>query len=60
VLLWFHGTIFSAWIVLFVAESASFLSILWFDMIIFGACMALAIYFRKRPEYHRRLVFMAS
>lgn len=30
------------------------------DMIIFGACMALAIYFRKRPEYHRRLVFMAS
>jgi len=39
---------------------ASFLSILWGDMIIFGACMALAIYFRKRPEYHRRLVFMAS
>jgi len=39
---------------------ASFLSILWCDMIIFGACMALAIYFRKRPEYHRRLVFMAS
>ncbi len=38
----------------------SFLSILWADMIIFGACMALAIYFRKRPEYHRRLVFMAS
>ena len=22
--------------------------------------MALAIYFRKRPEYHRRLVFLAS
>jgi len=39
---------------------ASFLSILWGDMIIFGACMVLAIYFRKRPEYHRRLVFMAS
>ena len=39
---------------------ASFLSILWCDMIIFGACMALAIYFRKRPDYHRRLVFMAS
>jgi hypothetical protein len=29
-------------------------------MIIFGACMALAIYFLKRPEYHRRLIFMAS
>ena len=39
---------------------ASFLAILWGDMIIFGACMALAIYFRKRPEYHRRLVFLAS
>lgn len=39
---------------------ASFLSILWADLIIFGGCMALAIYFRKRPEYHRRLVFMAS
>jgi len=108
-LLWFHAAAFSAWIVLFIAQSAlvrvrkvsvhrtlgwfgaelaatmfvsgvivsvvmlrldmaalhrkniaSFLSVLWCDMIIFGACMALAIYFRKRPEYHRRLVFMAS
>jgi hypothetical protein len=108
-LLWFHGAVFSAWMVLFIAQSAlvrvrkvsvhralgwfgaalaasivisgfmvsvvmlrfdmtvlhrknvaSFLSVLWCDMIIFGACMALAIYFRKRPEYHRRLVFMAS
>jgi FtsH-binding integral membrane protein len=107
-LLWFHAAAFSAWIALFVAQSAlvrvrkvsvhrtlgwfgaalaatmvvsgfivsvvmirfeiivlrrsvaSFLSILWVDMIIFGACMALAIYFRKRPEYHRRLVFMAT
>lgn len=39
---------------------ASFLSILWFDMIIFGTCIALAIYSRKLPEYHRRLVFMGS
>jgi hypothetical protein len=109
VLLWFHGVAFSAWIVLFIAQSAlvrvhrvsvhrtlgwigaalaaamvasgfvvsvvmirfdvtvlnlknvvRFLPILWCDMFIFGACMALAIYFRKRPEYHRRLVFMAS
>ena len=108
-LLWFHAAAFSAWIVLFIAQSAlvrvrkvnvhrtlgwfgaalaatmvasgfvvsvvmlrldmtvlhrkniaSFLSVLWCDMIIFGACMALAIYFRKRPEYHRRLVFMAT
>ena len=108
-LLWFHGAVFSTWIVFFIAQSAlvrvrkvsvhralgwfgavlasimvvsgfivsvvmlrfdvtvlhrksvaPFLSVLWCDMIIFGACMALAIYFRKRPEYHRRLVFMAS
>jgi uncharacterized membrane protein len=108
-LLWVHGVIFSAWTVLFIAQSAlvrvrkvsvhralgwlgaalaatmvvsgfivsvvlvrfdvtvlhlksaaPFLSVLWCDMIIFGACMALAVYFRKRPEYHRRLVFMAS
>ena len=108
-LLWFHGAVFSAWIVLFIAQAAlvrvrkvkihrtlgwfgaalaagmtvsgfivsvvmlrfestvlhranaaAFLSILWADMIIFGACMALAIYFRKRPEFHRRLVFLAS
>ena len=108
-LLWFHGAVFSAWTVLFIAQSAlvrfrkvtvhramgwfgaalaaamvvsgfivstvmlrfditvlhrkavaPFLSILWCDMIIFGACIGLAIYFRKRPEYHRRLVFVAS
>jgi len=108
-LLWFHGAVFTAWIMLFIAQSAlvrvrkvsmhrtmgwlgaalaaimvvsgfivsvvmlrfemtvlhhndvaPFLSILWCDMIIFGGCMALAIYFRKRPEYHRRLVLMAT
>jgi len=108
-LLWFHAAAFSAWIVLFIAQSAlvrvrkvsvhrtlgwfgaalaaimiasgfmvsvvmlrfdmaslhrkniaSFLSVLWGEMIVFGACMALEFYFRKRPEYHRRLVFMAS
>jgi len=108
-LLWLHAAAFSAWIVLFIVQSAlvrvrkvsvhralgwlgaglaatmvvsgfivsvvmlrfdmtvlhlknvaPFLAILWCDMIIFGACMTLAIYFRKRPEYHRRLVFMAS
>jgi FtsH-binding integral membrane protein len=107
--LWFHGAIFSAWIVIFITQSAlvrvrkvrihralgwlgaalaatmivsgsivsvamlrfeitvlhrkgaaSFLSILWCDMLIFGACMATAIYFRKRPDYHRRLVFLAT
>lgn len=38
----------------------SFLSIPWVDMIAFGSCIALAIYWRKKPEYHRRLIFIAS
>ncbi|MGB2627437.1 MAG: hypothetical protein WAK20_11665 [Candidatus Acidiferrum sp.] len=38
----------------------SFLSIPFVDMIIFGSCIVLAIYWRKKPEYHRRLVFIAS
>jgi hypothetical protein len=29
-------------------------------MIVFGVCIGLAIYWRKRPEYHRRLIFIAS
>lgn len=38
----------------------AFLSIPFCDMIIFGVCIALAIYWRKMPEYHRRLIFIAS
>ena len=38
----------------------AFLSIPFADMIIFGPCVALAIYWRKRPEYHRRLLFIAT
>jgi hypothetical protein len=38
----------------------AFLSIPFTDMIVFGACIALAIYWRRRPEYHRRLVFIAT
>src|SRR5262252_1743458 len=38
----------------------SFLSIPFWDMIVFGTLMALAIYWRKKPEYHRRLVFIAT
>jgi hypothetical protein len=38
----------------------AFLSIPFGDMIIFGSCMAMAIYWRKKPEYHRRLVFIAT
>ena len=38
----------------------AFLSIPFYDMIAFGVCIALAIYWRKRPELHRRLVFIAT
>ncbi len=38
----------------------SFLAIPFVDMLIFGSCVALAIYWRKKPEYHRRLIFIGS
>lgn len=38
----------------------AFMAIPFYDMVAFGVCIALAIYWRKRPEYHRRLVFIAS
>jgi hypothetical protein len=38
----------------------AFLSIPFCDMLLFGPCMAMAIYCRKKPEYHRRLVFIAN
>jgi hypothetical protein len=41
-------------------DVAAFLSVPFADMLIFGSCIALAIYWRKKPEYHRRLIFIAS
>jgi hypothetical protein len=41
-------------------DVAAFLSIPFADMIVFGPCVAMAIYWRKRSEYHRRLVFIAT
>lgn len=38
----------------------AFLSIPFNDMIVFGTCIALAIYWRKKAEYHRRLIFIAT
>jgi hypothetical protein len=38
----------------------AFLSIPFYDMIAFGVCIAVAVYWRKRPEMHRRLVFIAT
>lgn len=31
-----------------------------FDMLCFGSTLSLAIYWRKKPEYHRRLMFIAT
>ena len=39
----------------------AFLAIPFYDMVVFGTLIALAIVvWRKKPEYHRRLVFIAS
>jgi hypothetical protein len=38
----------------------AFISVPFIDMIVFGTCIALAIYWRARPEFHRRLIFIAS
>jgi hypothetical protein len=40
--------------------TGAFLAIPFYDMIAFGVIIALAIYWRKRPEFHRRLVFVAT
>ena len=38
----------------------AFLSIPFFDMLAFGTAIALAIYWRTNPEFHRRLLFIAT
>lgn len=38
----------------------AFLSIPFYDMIAFGGLIALAIYWRTKPEFHRRLIFIAT
>ena len=38
----------------------AFLSIPFYDMLAFGACMALAIYWRTKPDFHRRLILIAT
>lgn len=37
-----------------------FVSIQFWDMTAFAACFWLAVYWRKKPEYHRRLVLIAT
>ena len=38
----------------------AFLIVPFFDMLAFGACFGLAVLWRKKPEYHRRLIFIAT
>ena len=47
-------------VVLHQTDVAQFIAIPFYDMIAFGALIALAIYWRKKPDYHKRLVFIAS
>ena len=47
-------------LVLHQSGTDAFLAIPFGDIIMFGSCMALAIYWRRKPDYHRRLVFMAT
>jgi hypothetical protein len=41
-------------------KAQAFLSVPYADMLIFGVCIALAIYWRKKPDYHRRLLFIGT
>jgi hypothetical protein len=38
----------------------AFLAVPFYDMVAFGLTIALAVYWRRRPELHRRLVFIAT
>lgn len=42
------------------ADVDSFLAVPFCDMLVFGVCVGLAIYWRKRPDFHRRLLFIAT
>jgi hypothetical protein len=42
------------------AGAESFLIVPLFDMVCFAATFGLAIYWRKKPEFHRRLILIAT
>jgi len=42
------------------SDAHAFLSIPFYDMIVFGVLIVLAIYWRTKPELHRRLIFIAT
>jgi len=108
-ILWFHGAIFSSWLVFLILQSGlvrtrnikwhrfigwvgaglaavmlplglatgvqmvhfetyslhmpgryAFLAIPFFDIGVFAVCIALALWWRKKPELHRRLIFFGT
>jgi hypothetical protein len=42
------------------ADAPGFMLVPFFDILCFTTTFALAIYWRKKPEYHRRLILIAS
>jgi hypothetical protein len=46
--------------VLHIADATTFLSVPFGDMLIFSVLVGLAIYWRRKPEYHRRLLFLST
>jgi hypothetical protein len=47
-------------VILHQSGTDAFLSIPFYDMLAFGVTIALAIYWRTKPEFHRRLMFIAT
>jgi hypothetical protein len=45
---------------LHVSDADTFLSVPFGDMVLFPICVGLAIYWRKNPELHRRLLFIST
>lgn len=43
-----------------VPDALSFMAVPLFDMLAFSVTFALAFYWRKKPEFHRRLMLMAT
>jgi hypothetical protein len=41
-------------------DYASFIAVILWDMLAFSALFLLAVLWRRRPEYHRRLMFLAT
>jgi hypothetical protein len=42
------------------ADHAAFLSVSFFDMLAFAITFGLAVHWRRWPDYHRRLMFLAT